>query len=325
MSATRRLQNFVTPPPLNLEIVYDKQEEAGDIFLSDASGNRLFGRISENPNIDMEEYTPIGVVVIPSQHKVYGYEACAVMSLVRMQVGSPEGSVDPSAVCEWGGAGHDVEAIPNHTQAFCVADTNSNFGSVQTPQNSRDLTGLVPFLPSDIYDTDVKNPYAPDGMNSYGPNSNLAYLGPSPYLADGSRNDLIQSTNPGSSCYSDYDGGLNTTAMIMDSENHPIADAVYSFRTLGTIAGNWYIPSAGEMLYLVAAYGKIMRSMEAIKESGYRCCPIQINETFHTSTEYNADYMVHVYVYSQFAEISASWGKTSALDTRAFYKFDFIH
>ena len=319
MSVTRRLQNFFTNPPLNLELVPLHYEEAGDILLCNQSGNRLFGRISENPDIPMDEYTPIGVVVIPTQHGVYGYMSCAVMSLVRMQVGSPEGSVDPSAVCEWGGAGHDVEVIHNHTQAFCVADRNSNFGSVQTPQNSRDLTGIVPFLPSDIYATDIKNPYAPDGMNSYGPNSNLAYLGPSPYLADGSVNTLIQSTNPESSCYSDFSGSLNTAAMVLDSEDHPISDAVSSFSTLGTTAGEWYIPAAGEMLYLVAAYGKIMRSMEAIKESGYRCCPIQINETFHTSTEYNADNMVHVYVYSNFAEISASWGKTSALDTRAFY------
>lgn len=320
MSTVRRLQTFVTPPPLNLELVNVRQEQAGDILLYKSSGDFMFGRISENPNINMEECTPIGVVVIPTQHRVYGAEQCAVMSLVRMQVGSPEGSVDPSAVCEWGGAGHDVEGVPNYTQAFCVADTTSDFGSVQTPQNSRDLTGIVPFLPSDIYDTDVKNPYAPEGMNSYGPNSNLAYLGPSPYLADGSFNGLIQTTNPSSSCYSDFSGNMNTTNIMIDPENHPIADVAYSFSTPGTTPGDWYIPAAGEMLYLVAAYGKIMKSMEAIKKSGYRCCPIQINETFHTSTEYNADYMVHVYVYSHFAEISASWGKTSALDTRAFYR-----
>ena len=95
MSVVRRLQNFVTPPPLNLELVNVRQEEAGDIFLCDQSGNRIFGRISENPNINMEECTPIGVVVIPTQHRVYGAEQCAVMSLVRMQVGSPEGIEDP--------------------------------------------------------------------------------------------------------------------------------------------------------------------------------------------------------------------------------------
>lgn len=286
-----------------------------------AMGDFYCARLSDSPDIDMSQFTIIGVFVIPRSHNVYGDGRGAVMSLVRMQVGSEDGSDSPSTVCEWGGAGHDVSGIANHTQAFCVADTTSNFGSIQTPQNSRDLTGIVPFLPSDIFDTDVKNPYAPDGMNSYGPNSNLAYLGPSPYLVDGSRNELIQSTNVGSSCYSDFSGLENTAALLADSVSHPIAEASYDYITPGIVHGGWYIPAAGEMLYLVAAYGKIMSTMNAIKKSGYRCLPITINETFHTSTEYNADYMVHVYVYSHFAEISASWGKTSALDTRAFFRF----
>ena len=251
---------------------------------------------------------------------VTGTGECAVMSLVRMDVSSENGSIDPSSSCFWGGVGHDIEGLQNYTQAFCVANMSANFGTSQVAQNSRDLTGMVPMLPSDIYDTDIKNPYAPDGMNSYGPNSNIAYLGPSPYLSDMKFNALVKNTNPSSSCYSDFDGKGNTEKILQDDYVHQIVNASSIFRTEGTNPGDWYVPSAGEILYLVARYKKIMETMVSLKTSGYRCLPIYINQTFHTSTEYNADYMVHLYIYDTFCEISASWGKSSRLETRGFIR-----
>ena len=51
--------------------------------------------------------TPIGVVVIPTSHNLYGNGSCGVMSLVQMNCGTPDtGTIENWVEMPWGGYGY---------------------------------------------------------------------------------------------------------------------------------------------------------------------------------------------------------------------------
>lgn len=65
--------------------------KAGDVLLWDKINQKKLFTSSDNlSNYPADSYTPIGVVVIPASHNVYGDGSCGVMSLKEMNRESPD-------------------------------------------------------------------------------------------------------------------------------------------------------------------------------------------------------------------------------------------
>lgn len=222
-------------------------------------------------SLPAESYTPIGIVVVPGQHNVYGDGSCGVMSLRGMSTSSPDEGVASYSYMYWGQDGTDISSLPNLTQA----PTGNTEDGIPTGQTAE------PRLPSDqfsgtqcLHDTDAYysgSPYAP-----------------SPYLTDGSRNPgYYQTTSPSSAknCLADFDGRGNskilwdlataqstwkTDSTITDNPGSgysPAACCCWRYHTDGTQQGDWYLPACGELGYIMPPFNKINEAINNMREA----------------------------------------------------------
>ena len=193
----------------------------------------------------IDGYTPIGVVVIPASHDVYGDDTCGVMSLAEMNYSSPDTGSSSYKGIYWGVL--SSTSLPNLDKVNLVDGTTAYHG----------------YLPSDQFTGTISL----DGVSKYGNTSNNI---PSPYNADGSRNEAYYTTAYSTAnVLSDFDGVGNTTVLtdlatgqsdwktattITNSSGagyYPAACCCWRFHTAGTEQGQWYLPACGEMGYVM--------------------------------------------------------------------------
>lgn len=232
-------------------------------------------------------YTPIGIVVIPSSHDVYGTGEAGVMSLREMNYNTPdEGNTSYQDMC-WGQNNVDL-SLPNLDQ---VAIGNTSNG-VPTSQNS------YGYLPSDNFSGTV---CAHDSNAYYYQSSNRIS---SPYLSDGSRNPgYYQTTSPSSTsnALADFDGIGNsqvlwdhatsqsdwrTASSITNDYNpgySPAACCCWRHHTEGTSQGDWYLPACGELGYVIVRLKAINIAISKLI-SAYGSSSVGV--TLSTSTTY---------------------------------------
>ena len=173
---------------------------ATDILMFDKEQSRKF-ILKSGTNFSKysaDRYVPIGVVVVPGTHNVYGDGSCGVMSLKAMNCDTPsEGSTSEQSMY-WGVRGADISGLRDLDKV----PTGNTSNGIPTGQASS------AYLPSDkfsgiqcAHDTDILY-----YNTSYTPI-------PSPYLTDGSRNPgYYQPSSPSSSsnALADFDGIGNT-------------------------------------------------------------------------------------------------------------------
>lgn len=265
---------------------------AGDFLCVDADGkkNIFRGEVSSG-------YTPIGVVVIPPSHDVYGTGEGAVMSLKYMNYTTPnEGSINYQSIY-WGSYG-GYTPIYDYTSVATIGYTTAQTETVS-------FTGSA-YLPSDAFTaiTCIKDTNA-----SYSTSVKKS-AAPSPYLTDGSRNSQYY-TN-GNNALSDFDGvgntnvltGLatgedwkNTTSITNTSEKtyYPAACCCWRYSTVGTVQGNWYLPACGELGYLCARFKTINNAIQYLINSGFsNSCSLVASHWFWSSNDldnYKARYV----------------------------------
>ena len=135
--------------------------------------------------ISKDDYKPIGVVVVPGNHNVYGDNSCGVMSLVCMDCANPTtGSLNKISI-SWG-ANVDITEILNGNK--CIVELSN--GTLST-QNFGYL--------------------ARNGVWAATGN----YKIPDPYNEDGSRNaNYYNTTVSAYNAMSDFKGEYNTQAII---------------------------------------------------------------------------------------------------------------
>ena len=213
-------------------------------------------------------YVPIGVVVVPGSHNVYGDGSCGVMSLKPMNCSTPSTGGTSEQYMYWGVYGTDISALPNLDQVPIVG-SGSNVGNASSTVTGEEYYA---YLPSDKFSA-VQCPHDTDAY--YYSSSSSYDQAPSPYLTDGSRNPAYyQTSSPSSSsnALADFDGIGNTERIIAQrgtkdynswtpgrttEADYPAASCCDMFHTEGTSQGDWYLPACGELGYIMPPFNKI--------------------------------------------------------------------
>ena len=273
---------------------------ACDICLCNKSNGKLLivesakFTASEYPS---DKYSPVGVVVIPGSHDVYGDGSCAVMSLKEMNLSTPDtGSTSRQYIC-WGQYGTDISNMTNYNKV-CYVGSNGTVS--QTVQGVTDYA----YLPSDKF-SNVQNPYDKDTYFYYNNSNN--YI-PSPYNEDDTRNPAYyQTSSPSSSknAMSNFNGKGNTTKLIniatsqsgwktastitnnSGSGYSPAACCCWRYHTDGTKQGDWYLPAMGELGYIMPKFNKINQAISTLTTAYGSTVGVQVddNQYYWSSSE----------------------------------------
>ena len=119
---------------------------AGDICLYNKSTQKLLIVGAAKFNIteySSSQYSPIGVVVIPGSHNVYGDDSCAVISLKEMNYNTPDtGNTEYQQMC-WGQYDVDISNMTDYNRVVSLGTMDS------PPQTIVQDIKLNGFLPSD--------------------------------------------------------------------------------------------------------------------------------------------------------------------------------
>ena len=305
--------------------------KAGDVLLWDKINQKKLFTSSDNlSGYPAESYTPIGVVVVPASHNVYGDGSCGVMSLLSMDCDNPSQGAASNEYMFWGVYSTDISTLPNLDQAPIVG-TGSNVGdagSTVTGENE------YPYLPSDKFSV----LQCPHDTDAYYYRLGSSYdQAPSPYLTDGSRNPAYyQTTSPSSSnnCLADFDGRGNTDKIITQRGNkeytswkptydtqadYPAASCCDMFYTEGTQQGDWYLPAMGELGYIMPPFNRISEAITKMRNAYGSSVGAVLSASYYywSSSEYSSDYARRVYTYDGSVEYG---GKGSNGYVRAFLK-----
>ena len=233
----------------------------------------------------IETYTPIGVEVIPTEHDVYSNGTCGVMSLAEMNYTTPDVGSSEYQYIYWGSYGTDT-SLPNYEKVNLVNDATTDYG----------------YLPSDRF----TGATSLDGVSKYATTSNNA---PSPYNADGSRNEAYYTTAYSTAnTLSDFDGVGNTKVLTelateqsdwktadtitnsSDAGYYPAACCAWRFHTTGTDQGQWYLPACGEMGYVINRIKAINTTINKVLSvySSVVAVAVRTSNGYWSSSEYNA-------------------------------------
>ena len=315
---------------------------AADICIVDNGGNKYIvdGATYSTDIYPAEQYTPIGVVVVPASHTDDG--TARVISLAAMDYNNPNnGNTSGHANIYWGGYGYDIPNLNYKTMYPAIAEDLRSISGEQQITNWYYLNDTNGYLPSDYY-TIYPNPY--DEGTYYkkglGVQSSVNAI-PSPYLTGGAKNDIYHSTANTSNMYADMDGKSNTEKILsMDNggstawqtattitnnnnveTNHPAAQCCWRFHTTGTTQGDWYLPAGGELGYLAARWKAINASIS--KVASFEFSGLSLPAGYYwwwSSTDYSSDRAVGLHFYSSYAYLSYGNKLNASFCVRAFLK-----
>lgn len=268
------------------------QAKVGDIVLT----NKIIVSPDNWDKVNKNIYEPIGIVCIPASHMEDG--KLRIVSLDFMDYNNPEtGSVNGNYMV-WGASG----AIPNlnyYTQVPNLFENNQLTDEIQK-------TSELLRIPSDNFinrESNYKN------AKYYNSESDSTYLGaPYPYLNDESINPQYRATSytiPGtttvsviSNPLSDFNGEYNTNQIMQlctvdtlinssNTGNYPAAQCC-SLYNKGNL--KWYLPSCGELGYIIAKQASIQISRNLFNYS-----PKLSSYYFWSSTLYSSTNARNVY------------------------------
>lgn len=320
------------------KIVHLKEKaKFGDIVLYDKANEELIvvdgnsWKIEEYPS---ESYSPVGIVIIPKSHDVYGDGSFGVMSLKDMNPTTPDIGGGGLEYIHSGGAYSDISKLTNYDKVCYVG----NDGVIN--ENIQGITNFA-IIPSDFNNnisSAIKNPYDSDTYYF----DNTSHYIPSPFNEDDTRNKEYYSTSSPSSfnnAMSDFRGKENSkiltdlstgqtnwrTAETIDNYfsigYHPAACCCWRYHTEGTKQGDWYLPACGELGYIVPKRYKLIEIIRKIKNGyGDESAVFIQNVMYWTSSEYSK---------KDFRTISMGGGnvgyqvKDSPVSARAFMRLSF--
>ena len=249
--------------------VNPSQSKACDICFYDRTSDSLIivaGDAWNSATYPSSRYVPIGVVVVPGYHDVYGDGSCGVISLKPMNCDTPSTGGTSEQSMYWGVRGTNISGLSNLTEV----PIGNTLNGIPTGIN------IYGRLPSDKF-SDIQCAHDTDAYYYSSP-----YI-PSPYLTDGSRNSgyyQISSPSSLSNALADFDGIGNTKKIItqrgtkdynswtpdrLNGVSYPAASCCDMFYTEGTSQGDWYLPACGELGYIMPPFNKINDAIDKMR------------------------------------------------------------
>lgn len=296
-------------------VIKKKDSMAGDIVIADDSGDMQIvklGEYTENKGLyNKKGYAPIAVVVVPASHTEDGTARC--MSLKYMSLSNPEGGSDTSVNIYWG---YNDATVPGNTvisgfEYTIPGTTSTGTGNWYLPSDS-DKWNV-----DDVDDLSNTDPIARKKRQTFSGGFVI-----SPYGEDGiSQNEAYFKANAIGQ-YMDGRGETEhivanaantdwkTAATIENAYNkvgvYPAAFTCQRYHTVGTSAGDWYLPSCGELVYIIPRAKEIR---EGLLEAG---AP-DVNNGVHDAT-----YNRWMWTSTEFSSSNA-WGVGSYGGTVDYY------
>ena len=265
---------------------------AADILMYDKEQSRKFILKSgtDFSKYPADRYVPIGVVVVPGTHNVYGDGSCGVMSLKAMSCDTPSEGGTSEQSMYWGDR-TNISGLPDLNK---VSTGNTSNG---IPTGNTDYG----YLPSDKFSG---TQCAHDTDAYYNSSSYI----PSPYLTDGSRNPgyyQTSSLSSSSNALADFDGIGNTAKIITQrgakdynlwipsrttDVDYPAASCCDMFHTEGTQQGDWYLLACGELGYIILPFNKINDTIDKMRTAYGSSVGVELDTDWHywSSTVYSS-------------------------------------
>ena len=299
------------------KIVEKKDAIAGVVCMYDSQKDELCF-VDGDCLVYEEHLTPIGIVVIPTSHNVYGNGKCGVVSLKYMSRKAPNtGGVDDSNDTNINFTWHDKYGDDS------IDTSLQNFNEVPEINSYNDET---PTIKQAVYPIRDSGDYAlatqgftdlyinkSDPVTGYKYRNSLNdrnVFGPSPYLQGGGRNPIYyQNTSPmKANILSDFKGKNNTSVLcqiheqkntswktdsIISDKGCAPAACCWRYSTPGTKQGDWYLPAAGELCYMPSRRGDIISALYKIQKEYPKEKTVSRYYGFYlTSTEVDKDSVV---------------------------------
>ena len=234
----------------------------GDVAYWDGSSIQTI----EKEGWDTSLGTPIGVVVIPSNFLPDG--KARIVSLKA--VNSSGNATTSHSGMLWGNTSTDT-TLTNYTKVP-ITDSNQEVSG----SNSKG------YLPSDNF-TAEQSIVDPSAYYSYNDNNNQI---PSPYT-NGKLNPDYCMEISGNNALSDFNGLSNTQVLVGLGSDYVAANAAWNYSD-GVSNTQWYLPSAGELGFMVARFKAINNTISML--SGV----VIPSYAFWSSTEYSSVYAYHI-------------------------------
>lgn len=259
--------------------------EIGDVVVMTSSGMQVVKADS------VGSYTPIGVVVIPRKYATDG--KLRIMSLVEMSYLTPETGCKPAHIGEdgsslyWGDTNVDIPALTNYQTVATKGGYNAGMAYYywedgHTNSFANDNNTMFPLFNQD----GSLNPDLDTTTTTLGGQPQILSEGMSGY---NNTKEILKLQEVA------WDG--DTLTNNSNAGNYPAVCACQRFYTEGTNAGDWYLPSMYELLFVASKTDTIQSTLETLGSSANKMI---LNEApYWTSTE-------------QFATTSWGWSPGSS-------------
>lgn len=260
LTIRRYLSGRNIPPPQPADTA-----KAGDICFYDLQNNQkiivAFDQYKKS-QYPIGRYYPLGVVVVPSSHDVYGSGECGVMSLNWMTpLDYKQGGEQYTML--W--SNDDYYVAFRYDGVPLLPDLTSN-----TFDNYKYYigVGLVPYQGGSLIPTGDMM----DKQSGYMVISGRDWYIPSPYLSDGSKNAAFHQVsfqNNGQSrlnVLADYNGKEHTLEVVHNTvlDRFLPFKCCYNYSPIGTEIGDWYVPTIGELCYMMPKFRDIQTTINTI-------------------------------------------------------------
>ena len=250
------------------------QYEVGDIIYK--ANNRLN---KVHPDNWVESLgIPVGVVVIPSG---FAPDGKARMLSLNWASSSSTSSTSVSSM-KWSTSPTNT-SLTKHNRV----PTTDNAGSTTTGSNGNG------YLPSDKFTGATS--YV-DSTAKYNSTSNMI---PSPYLGDKPNPAYYAEISGYNNALADFDGKGNTDVLVALGSDYIAANAARTYKAAGAEEIEWYLPSMGELGYMMVRFNKIqdaLAKVNAPRLDGY--------SYYWSSSEYSSNNVRRVYTYNGYVNYS---------------------